>query len=351
MRLHEFVERSLLSMGAAIEPEKHGLSALLPAAAAERLACPEFVRLGVRVPENREVAFAGFGSELLDRLVRAAEESPLLAILSVRGLSLKRTGFDAALARSFQFDRARCTYREAREATATYLCVWYRWKAVSDDVREGVQPVAVSEVTFASTPDLVERWGDLDLEERSETSAPERPRPPSEVLARARSLATQGIRQALAPFVDMVGRHRERDLRRIHEYFSALAGEQAAAGRGKPEPAADVGAERRAAIQAELESKAADLRHKYAIRVEVAVAAACRLVVPCMIVEGVVERRTTQRAIRVPCSPFSRELEPWPCEACGTSTFSLSCCDAMHLACAACATGGCARCRRASARA
>jgi hypothetical protein len=187
-----------------------------------------------------------------------------------------------------------------------------------------------------------------------ETWPPEGMMPSMWEAARLNALLDRGLPARvggrLAVFRKGLQRRLDRDLARLHGYYSGLRKEALARVR---KSGADLERERLRleAIAREYESKVADLEQKFALVVEVECIQALDLFMPVHRFDLIVRRRKGERKVHLDWNPVARELEPPICEYSFTAEPGrIVCDDALHLVSAE-AHGPCGGCGRAYCRA
>jgi hypothetical protein len=158
------------------------------------------------------------------------------------------------------------------------------------------------------------------------------------------------VRRALGQFLASMTRRQERDLARLYGYYGDLQAESAARMR---KAGTDLERERLRleAIAREHEAKVADVRQKYAIRIEVECIQVLDLAMPVQRFDLLIKRRKGERRFHLDWNPISRELEPPVCEYSYTwETGRVVCDDALHIVSPS-AHGPCGGCARPYCRA
>lgn len=251
----------------------------------------------------------------------------------------------------------------------SWLLLWTRYSAVSDDRREGMVSFWVDEANLSSgvLPAAAEEslralavWsGGLGSSVANDPAGAEPPaaRPPGEVLAAAQHTAVAYAREALGDCLDLSKRRLERDMKRVCEYYGQLTAEtrrralrlEASGKFGAQEKEKLAGKSK--AIERERKSKIEDLRAHYAIEIAVHPAAVIRVTARAPVFPLVLKRRKESRRFPLVYNPFIRKLEPLPCEACRHGDAPYWMCDErLHILCDRC-FAACALCGRRFCRA
>lgn len=332
------------------ERARRRVDLVLPADLAARLGIAEF-STGVDV---------GLGSPVLEAALREARGGVAFAALAADGLHLKSEGLLALAVRRLRAGNARLRAVGAVRQRASVLVATVRYAAVSDEVREGLVTVAVDMGDLTSVPEIERVVEDLHLHVREarSTGAAIAARDPAKVGAAIAREALPRIERDVRPFVAAMGRRLERDLGRVHTYYSGLLAEQDDPRRARrpwgrnrsaapsstppsrrdPAEAAARRAEARRAIESERDRKLADSARRYAVRVDLALAAALRLDHEEISCELDLQRRAARRRLFVSWSPLLKDLKPLVCEGCLAEITSFDACDdAVHVLCPRCA--------------
>ncbi|MBM4285252.1 MAG: hypothetical protein FJ128_08375 [Deltaproteobacteria bacterium] len=315
--LYAFAAAVLERHGGLLEPADGQLLALLPSALARSLELPEEVHLG------SEQAPLLYGSPLLDRLVGLATREAPVAYGQIELPYLKKSGFEQCLERDLSFVGGQVRLASRAEARTTYMILFCRYVALSDERKEGLLQLGLHEASGAVIPGLTEAW-----EECSPSFFPAGQVPPHFPLHLQQALAG-GLKQAgsavtvrLKDFLTSMRRRLGRDVRNTREYYEALRLEMEA-GLSHHHLTESQRQERLAKIAAlpqERDRKIADLEQKYQIRVQISACAALRFLVDVVYLLLELSCRRLTRSLRVIWNPLTKRLDPLVCEAChGTS--------------------------------
>lgn len=232
--------------------------------------------------------------------------------------------------RSLQLPNAVWRLKEAAPATAHCLLLAFRYTATSDEKREGLVRLGLNLSTGAALPgELVGAYlaslAGLESWEVPQSLAGAAGHAPS-IALRARTLVERAVRADLEPFLAAMRRGLERDRCRVHAYHDDLRRaaleklaklertSSAPKTGGKAQDAVKRERLRIAAIEREYAGKISDLRHNYALGVEVAWTQALLLEAPVRRHLVIVKRRKTDREIAIDCHMTARLMEPPVCD-------------------------------------
>ncbi len=359
-RYRDFAARLLEHDGALVEPlNPEGLEAMLPASVQHTLHAPELVRLG-------------FGAELPPEAQRVSLESDWLDrfghLLDERGRWLQRV-VEVPLPVLSQPERIiehglvlqNAIYRLSRVAPAwtRYLMLLLRYTAISDEKRVGMLTFGLNLANGSAVDPLVDDLlsAALSTEDTAGTNVPaDAHLPPDWPTPRLHSAVTRAlparVQAHLHLFLQGMQRRLDRDLERVHAYYTGLRQE---AWQRLRRQHTDSARERLRleAAEREYQAKVADLRQKYDLRVTTDLEQALILTSPVQRLELTIKRRKGERRVTLDWSPLARRLEPPPCEWSYTAEITrVVCDDALHLVspaghapCAQCGKNYCRACQ------
>jgi hypothetical protein len=359
-RYRDFAARLLEHDGALVEPlDPEGLEAMLPASVQHTLQAPELVRLG-------------FGAELPPEAQRVSLESDWLdrfgQLLDERGRWLQRV-VEVPLPVLSQPERIiehglvlqNAIYRLSRVAPAwtRYLILLLRYTAISDEKRVGMLTFGLNLANGSAVDPLVDDLlsAALSTEDTAGTYVPaDAHLPPDWPPPRLHSAVTRAlparVQAHLHLFLQGMQRRLDRDLERVHAYYTGLRQE---AWQRLQRQHTDSARERLRleAAEREYQAKVADLRQKYDLRVTTDLEQALILTSPVQRLELTIKRRKGERRVTLDWSPLARRLEPPPCEWSYTAEITrVVCDDALHLVspaghapCAQCGKNYCRACQ------
>ena len=256
------------------------------------------------------------------------------------------------------------TFRADKTETinSSYVLVFFKYIAISDEKHEGILPLLINELNFSA----VHRIPDVDgLVERLKEEKPPSPglsparvegaSPPQirmtgggqgeaekwlKILQSAHSSAIQAIEVNMKDFINSLGRRLNRDIKRVYEYYGTLKAETrtliekktVSGGEG-----ADKLLKKIEVIEAEQEWKIEDLIAKYALTIKAEPAAAFRIATQTPVFWIDIKRRLTSRRFPVTYNPIIKHLDPLPCESCFYPQNGYYICDdKQHIICGNC---------------
>jgi len=311
--LLSFSAQVLERHGGLVEQRDEYLLSLLPGPLARSLELPEEARLG---GEGFPLLY---GSPVLDKLIHLATREVPVVYGQAEVSYLKKEGFEKLMEQDLRFQDGQIRMVNRAEARTTYLLLSAHFVALSDERKEGLVRMGVHEASGALIPELEESLKNFPVQYFEPGHTP--PHFPLR-LEKTISSALHGARaQAeaqLAEFFSSMQRRLRRDVRNTREYYEALKQEMED-NLKNPNLADGQRQERTAKIQAlprELESKIADLEHKYRVQVTLTACAAMRILVPVVQAGVLLRYRKSQRELQVIWNPLTRRLDPLTCEDC-----------------------------------
>ena len=359
-RYRDFAARLLEHDGALVEPlDPEGLEVMLPASVQHTLHAPELVRLGFGADLPPEAQRVSLESDWLDRFGHLLDE---------RGRWLQRV-VEVPLPVLSQPERIiehglvlqNAIYRLSRVAPAwtRYLILLLRYTAISDEKRVGMLTFGLNLANGSAVDPLVDDLlsAALSTEDTAGTNVPaDAHLPPDWPTPRLHSAVTRAlparVQAHLHLFLQGMQRRLDRDLERVHAYYTGLHQE---AWQRLQRQHTDSARERLRleAAEREYQAKVADLRQKYDLRVTTDLEQALMLTSPVQRLELTIKRRKGERRVTLDWSPLARRLEPPPCEWSYTAEITrVVCDDALHLVspaghapCAQCGKNYCRACQ------
>lgn len=356
-QFRDFAARLLEHEGALVERvEPQGLEVMLPAHVQDVLHAAEIERLG-------------FAAELPVGAQRVSLESDWLErfgqLLNGRGRWGRRilpvplsplSNVERIVEHGIVLQNAVYRVTGVVPAWTRYLILLFRYAAVSDEKRDGTIKLGLNLRNGSALDAFVDELLRAALEDVSgdDEPLPIAQLPPDWSAARlktgvARALPPR-VESQLSPFLAGMQRRLERDLARVHDYYNDLRTESLVRLQKQPNETA----RERLRVEAtarEYQAKVADLRQKYALRVEVEWSQTLEVVMPVQRIELLIKRRKGERRVELDWNPLARKLDAPPCEWGYTPEITrVICDDALHLVSPS-AHGPCANCGKAYCRA
>jgi hypothetical protein len=365
-QLQRFFAELLEASGAAVEVvDPEGLEVLAPPPVQQALGLPELARLGfgAEMPENAQRVT--LESQMMDRVSALLEEQGRHARRIVSPSNPPLDSPERILEQNLDLRNATYRLENVAQAWTCYEILSFHYTAISDEKRDGILAFGFNRTNGATLDGMLPELltGAEALASQPPSAMPAIPRLPWErpqftaILERALPLR---LRHHLESFFKGMSRRQERDLQRLFAYHQDLRREAAArlaalTARGEltEKQQAEQARERQRleAIAGEYQAKIADVRRKYAMKVELAWLQTLELVMPTQRFTLRVKRRKRERLFTLDWNPIVRKLELLPCEYSYTWERPREVCDdALHLVSPA-AHGPCLACGKAFCRA
>lgn len=351
-----FARHFLETHGAVVEKRPDGWDALLPGDLARRLDLSELVSArrpadaktpALRMPETGRTLPLGYGSALVEKMIRlAADQSPMTACRIYPGY-LKKAGFDRTIAETFSFPNSVGTVVSHAEARTEYIVFDCWYQARSDEQQEGMVVIAFNLETGGPVPGMDGTLTGLEREFPGPDAVP--PPPPeslNRLLPRLQKALDGHIDDEIADFRDRMKRRYRRDIRNLSEYYDSLRREmERSLERPGLTPASIADRkEKIGLIPDELARKTEDLLKKYSIRTVVRPCGVLRVLTPVVKILFKFAKGRAEKRVTLFYNPIVKAVDPPVCEGCGGGTYSLWLCDRLHLLCPDC-QGRCPACK------
>ncbi|MGH9753615.1 MAG: hypothetical protein ACREA2_12605, partial [Blastocatellia bacterium] len=222
---------------------------------------------------------------------------------------------------------------QVEQAWTRYLIFIFRYTAVSDEKREGTIRLGINLINGSAIDPMVDQLLAMAMDE-SATETVTKPAvsqlPADWTAERLKKAVTRAaparVRAHLSQFVNGMQRRLDRDLERLHEYFSGLREES---WRKLKKQKGDAARERLRieAAEREYQAKVADLKQKYDLRVNIEPVQTLELISQVQRVTLVIKRRKGERKLALDWNPVARQLDPPPCEWSFVAEGSRAVCD------------------------
>jgi len=320
-RFRNFAAQLLEHEGALVEPiEPQGLEAMLPGNLQQALSAPEFLRLGFAAELPGGAARASLESDWLERFGRLLDERGQRLKFAVNSAVPPLGHVERMVEHNVVLQNAVYRLSQIEPAWTRYLIFVFRYTAISDEKREGVIKFGINLTNGSAIDPIADQLLAAALDEgATETvTKPAASQLPADWTAeRLKRAVTRAlpirVRAHLNQFVNGMQRRLDRDLERLHEYFSGLREES---WRKLKKQKGDAARERLRieAAEREYQAKVSDLKQKYDLRVNIEPVQTLELISQVQRVTLVVKRRKGERKLALDWNPIARQLDPPPCE-------------------------------------
>jgi hypothetical protein len=338
-RFRNFAAQLLEHEGALVESiEPQGLEAMLPENLQRALGAPEFLRLGFAAELPGGAERASLESDWLEKFGRLLDERGRRLKFAVSGTAQPLGRVERIVEHNVVMQNAVYRLSQVEQAWTRYLIFIFRYTAISDEKREGIIRFGINLINGSAIDPMVDQMlaAAMDESATENVTKPSASQLPADWRAErlkkavVRALPVR-VRAHLNQFVNGMQRRLDRDLERLHEYFSVLREES---WRKLKKQKGDAARERLRidAAEREYQAKIADLNQKYDLRVKIEPVQTLELISQIQRVTLVIKRRKGERKLALDWNPIARQLDPPPCEWSFAAEGSrVVCDDQLHL--------------------
>ncbi len=331
--LRDFSTRLFERTGGLVEWDSDDASgtAIVPTDVAQLLRLPETFSL-VTPPRAGGLSLS-LATDFLDQAGHLLEAAiPRVGHFAVGERYLKRGDPQEAVDNVFGWQNARVRVADHGPELIEYHTWWFSAALRSDDVWEDrfaftINSRSLAEVSFpdplnltdAHPRDEVLATANADLATELPVDASD-----SQTFDRAQQVARQRLLRAAASFIERSEAHRQRDQKRLRDYYHALLREtRAGSKRAKIVPTDDEKAARERAVDLELRRKLNELDERYVMEAILRPIILIRTSVPTLAVELNVQRKQAARRHTVFWNSVTKTFEPFLCSRCQAATFAV----------------------------
>jgi hypothetical protein len=320
-RFRNFAARLLEHEGALVEPlEPQGLEAMLPDNLKRAIGAPEFLRLGFAAELPAGAERASLESDWLEKFGRLLDERGRRLKFAASAAVPPLGHVERIVERKVVLQNAVYRLSRVEQAWTRYLIFIFRYTAISDEKREGIIRFGINLINGSAIDPMVDQLLATAMDENA-TETVTKPAvsqlPADWTAERLKKAITRSapvrVRAQLSQFINGMQRRLDRDLERLHEYFGGLREES---WRKLKRQKGDAAREhlRIEAAEREYQSKVADLKQKYDLRVNVEPVQTMELISQVQRVTLAIKRRKGERKLALDWNPIARQLDPPPCE-------------------------------------
>jgi len=315
-RLRGFAIKTLERRGALVEwpaNADEGWAMCEPGLAAT-LNGAELMRLSHR-PESGGLCL-NLTTDFLDRMMPLVAAEARVGLFTIPEMYLKKSAMDEPVSRAFTWQNAKVKIKGTSAIRVEYHIWSFLAELHSEDTWEDLVQVTLNARTGAELnfPDALELDG-MQPYVPVVSSIPDTARP-------ATRLACGQVERRAAEFIVRLESRRERDRKRLRDYYNALLKET---GHRDESSAGETQAQdKHRAVELELRRKLAELDERYALQARLTPLTWLRLELPVLAVTCDVFRKQARREHIVFWNPVLTALEPLCCSTCGAGIFSVS---------------------------
>jgi hypothetical protein len=361
VQLKEYVQILLESHNCAVENDGEQLNVVLSSEVADALNTNEpSIAQNSETPyrifyfnqkrDDREGTHIEYGGELLKSFSKLIGDKGLTTARAYENAYLKKANLDMQMHQTFQWIKIKPVWQGAHERLHSYLLLYFKYKAVSDDRREGVASLVISEQTGALSDEFIEN-SDYALSHSIQASVKyenmcSAQLPAADVFHNAYIQAQNIARKELYEFTQSMERRRERDIARINEYYATLKQQIEAykANRSLSAEALKKQELKLSAVERDREHKQKDITEKYTIDITITPFAAIRMFVPVLANSVILLHGKAQSSTELVWNSITKQFDPMVCAQCKKTMYTIWTCDNWHLVCGACRNSVCKGC-------
>ncbi len=368
--LDRFVLDFLEQQGSLVAPPAFGVyEVLMPEELAAHLGVDEFQHLrfgtGDRPAETEPVLDLGVNHPLVETIAEQVATEPANAVVYINKVRLEKRGLVELARKTLGFPNARLDFVPKTQEQGElhhYLRLNFKVTIVGEEKQEELASVVmdVQAGHAVSDPALLHQLSIYDNEPGYEGFPVAAPRwigagaalaadTLHALLPRAELALRAGMTERLAGLAARIQHHLDLDLARIEEYYDDLANDLRR--RKARLDAADIARRqdidaKLAILETERGTKAADVRGRYGLRVELELVNTLIITQPKVTVPVSISNRTTTIQRTAVWDPLMHQLEPLVCDVCGQPGKGLHLCTRGHLAHSDCLAPQCIDCKR-----
>ncbi|MDD5434826.1 MAG: hypothetical protein PH343_05290 [Nitrospira sp.] len=362
------------------------LEVITPSEISAKLNIPEYSILRFSYKDTSvETVYASYDSDFFNSINILFTGRGRLAASSIEPYMPNTDKIAKTIKDKITFANATFRLEKTDTSSISYILVFFKYVAISDEKHEGILPVLINELnssTVSCIPDIdgiVERLqdppplnplpqGEGRLEGQSRGEDAKIIPPPLtgggqgegglrgfsmkdkvwlNILQSTHASALQAIEVNMKDFIKSLERRLNRDIKRVYEYYEALKAEaknliekKAASGGDAIEKLL----KKIEVIESEREWKIQDLIAKYALTIKAEPVAAIRIATKTPVFWIDIKRRLASRRFPVTYNPIIKHLDALPCESCFYPRNGYYICDdKQHIICGNCFKG-CSSC-------
>lgn len=360
-RLKEYVQTLLESHNCAVENDGEQLNVVLSPIVADALntsessiakksETPYRVFYFNQKKDEQEGTHIAYGGEVLKSFTKLMDDKGLITARAYENPYLKKANLDAQMRQTFQWLKIKPVWQGAHERLHSYLLFYFKYKAVSDDRREGVAFMVISEQTSAVPDEFIDNseyalLHSIQASHKHENMCSSR-LPVVEVFHHAYAQAQNIACNDLYEFTQSMERRRDRDRARINEYYATLKQQIEAykAHRSLSAEALKKQEQKLSAVERDRAHKQRDITEKYTIDITIIPFAAIRMFVPVLANSVILLHGKERSSTELVWNSITKQFDPMVCKQCKNTMYTIGTCDKWHLVCAACLQSVCNGC-------
>jgi hypothetical protein len=268
--------------------------------------------------------FVSYNSELLNRFSEILADLGSVTALGVKYDGyLKTSGFDKLISQNIVPHNGLIRFVDAKPEMTRYILCNVAYTAEADEKRIGMVSFIINELTGVTPVDIGDAlFWESDKIPVDDNSLPQK-MSESELSAIIEKTSASLIQAELENWQAKLYRALARDEERLKNYYGTISAEIAAkieykglSGDEKEKELARIEATLR-----ELERKLADIRERYALKVQANLYSAMILHLPTVHINCTLQRKKAKREVTLVWNPFTKIIEPLRCEVSGQPVY------------------------------
>ncbi len=266
----------------------------------------------VKTQPSDEGLSLSLGGEFLDLAGRTLRQFvPSIGIFAMEDISVKKTEFSAIVDASFEWQNARCKVLQRNPMILPYHTWWFHASLQSEENWETIIPVTINARSGVCLP--ITELMNLDGLKPAKKSLAE----VSETLEPVLRFAEAETLRMAAPFIQRIDARRERDRKRLQDYYRALLQESFMPNkRTKMMPTGEEIDSRNKAVKLELHRKLSEMDERYSCNAVLRPIAMAEVQMPSIAIDVEIQRKVQKRIFRIFWNALTRQLEPMLCTRC-----------------------------------
>jgi len=353
--------------GAVVENTENNscLDVVLPPDVFRTLNIPEYARLIFSYNEIYDnTIYASYDSEFFNLIKNLFDTDKRLSVVkfesSIPNMEKILEKFSRVATKKIDFLNATFRLDRSEFKDISYLLLYFKYVALSDEKHEGIMPVLINEMTLST---LLLEEGITDLEmfqylchsnhenfENDYKNNPPSPPPTKggmggfsgerydikDVFHAGYTACTNMVKEKLKDFNRSLERRLNRDIKRVYEYYDTLKSEAKIAIEKKGDDI-DKLPDKIEVIELERKGKIHDLISKYTLNIQAIPVCAIRIETQSPVFWINIKRRLNSRQFPITYNLLIKQFDALPCESCYTSHPSYYICDdKLHIICSNC---------------
>lgn len=337
-----FVKRFFDLAGAVVETKGSGIDALVPRELQALLDAPEHIRIrgeNAAGSPNDGCYAMGYGAPLLDRIIEIAFKKIPLLFCRLEFDYIKSDGFKRLLSDQLTFYGAVAEIETTAEVLTDYILVVCRYKALSDEQKEGIVQLVFNADTKRLIPDMAKAIDSAVCRIKFTKNTEDLETIVFSDLGKdIEKHAGRLLHHQLKSFRESMNRRFRRDINNLTEYYDSLKTEMVKR-LESPTLSDNARKDRHVKIDelpAELARKTDDLFKKYSIKVRMNPAAARIIRTPVKKIICKLSIGRKNKRLFLTYNPVTRAIEPPACDRCDKNITHIHFSSNLELLCFEC---------------